>query len=264
MRLQFLFSQLWYPMFSFFMALMFAMPIIALLRGENFVEVTYPAFLAHMAPLSLVLVLMAYRWRASKTFRPVDAKILSWEATLFLFARWPWALLGTVSAIRDWLTGSFVDFRVTPKGAAEADPLPFRVLAPYGLLSLASTIPVLIVDNAGGSRGFYLFALINAALYSILYLVIVVQHHRENIVRKRPWIHRPGMAVGMLALVLLPGVAAAERGRDGLEALSWGAVNVQLFQNRYSIAGAGMGGPGLRKTIFAPKWIRKDVSAAAT
>ena len=123
------------------MALMFAMPIIALLRGQNFVEVTYPAFLAHFAPLSLILVLMAYRWRAAGTFRPFDARILSWEAMFFLFARWPWALLGTAAAVRDWLTGSFVDFRVTPKGASEVDPLPLRVLAPYGFLSLASTLP---------------------------------------------------------------------------------------------------------------------------
>jgi hypothetical protein len=52
---QFLFSQLWYPLFAFFMAVMFLMPIIALLRGESYVNVTYPQFLLHFAPLSLVL-----------------------------------------------------------------------------------------------------------------------------------------------------------------------------------------------------------------
>ena len=188
LKFQFLFSQLWYPLFSIFMAVMFAMPIIALLRGENFVEVTYPAFLAHFAPLSLILVLMAWRWRAGGTFRPVDASILSWEAMLFLFARWPWALLGTAAAVRDWLTGSFVDFRVTPKGASEVDPLPLRVLAPYAFLSLTSTLAVLAVSDAGDTRGFYLFAIFNAVLYSILLVVILIQHARENAVKKRPGI----------------------------------------------------------------------------
>ena len=80
------------------MALMFVMPIIALVRGESFADVTYVDFLAHFAPLSTILIVMAYRWRATGSFRPFDAKVLSWEATLFLFARWPWALAGTAAA----------------------------------------------------------------------------------------------------------------------------------------------------------------------
>ena len=98
--------------------------VFALIREESFADVTYAGFLAHFAPLSTILVLMAYRWRASGSFRPFDAKILSWEAALFLFARWPWALAGAVAAVRDWLTGSFVDFRITPKGTSQVDPLP--------------------------------------------------------------------------------------------------------------------------------------------
>jgi len=255
LKCQFLFSQVWYPLFSLFMAAMFVMPMIALLRGENFVNVTYPGFLAHFAPLSIILILMAYRWRAGGTFRPVDAKVISWEATLFLFARWPWALAGTAAAFRDWLTGSFVDFRVTPKGTSEVDPLPVRVLAPYVVLSLASALPVLAVENAGQTRGFYLFAIINAVLYTALLLVIVVQHARENAVRVKSRLYRPAMAAGLLTLLVLPGVAAAERGKTGLEALAWGSGNLRLFQDQYSVAGAGIGGPGLRRTVFNPRWV---------
>ncbi|WP_159587471.1 glycosyltransferase family 2 protein [Chelativorans xinjiangense] len=260
LKFQFLFSQLWYPLFSLFMALMFAMPIIALLRGEIFVGVTYPAFLAHFAPLSIVLILMAYRWRAGGTFRPADANVLSWEAMLFLLARWPWALAGCAAAVRDWLTGSFVDFRVTPKGTSEVDALPIRVLAPYGVLSLASILPVLAVEDAGDTRGFYLFAIVNASLYAILLLVIVTRHARENAVRVRTRLHRPALAASLLALFVLPGVATAERGKQGLEALSWGAGNFHLFENRYSVAGAGIGQPGLRRTVFNPGWRRANPS----
>ena len=255
LKCQFLFSQVWYPLFSLFMAAMFVMPMIALLRGENFVNVTYPGFLAHFAPLSIILILMAYRWRAGGTFRPVDAKVISWEATLFLFARWPWALAGTAAAFRDWLTGSFVDFRVTPKGTSEVDPLPLRVLAPYVVLSLASTLPVLAVENAGQTRGFYLFAIINAVFYTALLLVIVVQHARENAMRVKSRLYRPAMAAGLLTLLVLPTVAAAERGKTGLEALAWGSGNLRLFQDQYSVAGAGIGGPGLRRTVFNPRWV---------
>ncbi|RJG40775.1 glycosyltransferase family 2 protein [Mesorhizobium sp. DCY119] len=258
LKLQFVFSQFWYPLFALFMALMFALPIVALVRGENFVSVTYPGFLAHFAPLSAILILLAYRWRASGSFRPVDARILSWEFMLFLFARWPWALAGTIAAIRDWLTGSFVDFRITPKGSSEVDPLPLRVLAPYGFLSIASVVPVLLVKDASDARGFYIFAIINAALYAMLLLVIVVQHARENVVRVSRRSYRPAMAAGLLSLFLLPGMATAERGLDGLESLAFGFGRVSLFDEKYAVAGAGNGGEALRKITFRPRWLSDE------
>jgi cellulose synthase (UDP-forming) len=258
LKCQFLFAQLWYPLFAFFMALMFATPIIALVRGENFVAVTYPGFLAHFTPLSIVLILMAYRWRATGSFRPSDAKVLSWEAMFFLFARWPWALAGAIAAVRDWATGSFVDFRVTPKGSSEVDPLPFRILAPYGVLSIASALPVLLIDDTGEARGFYIFAIVNAILYALLLLVIVVRHARENAVKAPTGSYRPAMAAGLLSIFLLPAIATAERGAEGLESLAWGGGRVSLFDVEYAAAGAGLGGLGLRRTTFRPRWLPEE------
>jgi cellulose synthase (UDP-forming) len=259
LKFQFLFSQLWYPLFSFFMALMFVMPVIALVRGESFANVTYVDFLVHFGPLSAILIVMAYRWRASGSFRPFDAKILSWEATLFLFARWPWALAGTAAAIRDWLTGSFVDFRITPKGSSQVDPLPARVLAPYGLLSLGSIMPVLLIGDAGKAGGFYIFAIVNALLYAILMLVIVVQHARENTVRAARRSYRSALAASLLGLIVLPGVATAERGMNGIESLGWGAGRLSLIEYRYSVAGAGLARDELRKARFNPRWIPESL-----
>lgn len=255
LKFQFLFSQFWYPLFSLFMALMFALPIIALVVGENFVAVTYPDFLSHYLPQAVLLIVLAYRWRSSGTFRPYDAKVLSFEMTLFLFARWPWALAGTLAALRDWSTGSFVDFRVTPKGSSDVDPLPLRVLAPYGVLAVLSILPVLLIPDASdSSRGFYIFAIVNAAIYTVLLLVIVVQHARENTVRYEARLYRPVLAASLVMLVALPGLAAMERGRDGIEALTWGTTRFTLFDERFSVAGAGIGGRNLRKTTFNPHW----------
>lgn len=255
LKLQFLFSQLWYPLFALFMAAMFALPIIALLRGENFVAVTYPGFLAHFAPLSAILIALSFRWRATGTFRPFNARILSWESMFFLFARWPWALAGTIAAIRDWLTGSFVDFRITPKGTSEVDPLPMRVLAPYGCLSLASVLPVLLIGDAGQTRGFYIFAIVNSVIYALLLLIIVFQHGRENRVRRSRGLYRPALATSVLLLFLMPSIATVERGKDGLESLAWGTGGVSLFTVKYSVAGAGIGGAEITKTTFNPRWL---------
>src|SRR5262249_5159880 len=162
---------------------------------------------------------------------------------------------GTIAAVRDWLTGSFVDFRITPKGTSEVDPLPARVLAPYGFLSLSSVLPVLLTGNAGETSGFYIFAIINAALYALLLLVIVFRHNRQNRVRSSRTFYRPAMATSLLVLFLLPGIAAAERGRDGLESLAWGSGRLSLFDVKFAVSGAGMGGPEITKTAFNPRWL---------
>lgn len=255
LKFQFLFSQLWYPLFALFMALMFLTPILALVRHQNFVAVTYPDFLAHFVPLSVTLILLAFRWRASGSFRPFNAKVLSWETMFFLFARWPWALAGTVAAVRDWITGSHVDFRITPKGVSDVDPLPLRVLIPYGFLSVVSILPVLFVENAGETRGFYIFAIINAVLYTLLLLTIVIQHARENTVRFRTRTYRPAMAASLLILFALPGIASVERGKEGLESLAWGTGRLRLYETTYAVSGAGLGGRELRKLTFKPHWL---------
>ncbi len=264
LKFQFLFSQLWYPLFALFMAAMFFMPIIALVTGQTYVNVTYPQFLLHFAPLSIVLMALAYRWRATGSYRPFNARVLSWEFVFFLFARWPWALAGTMAAIRDCLAGSVVEYRITPKGRSEVDPLPVRVLAPYVLLSLVSALPVLLIDNPNEARGFYVFALINAVFYAALLLIIIVQHSRENIVRMTDRTYRAGLAVAFAAILALTGLGTARNGMYGVEALALGAGRLSLFRETYSIAGAGFGESGLRKIRFEPRWLPQTPAQAGT
>lgn len=254
LKFQFLFSQLWYPLFSITGAMLFAMPIIALLSDENFVMITYPDFLAHFWPLSVVLIFFAFRWRATGTYRPVNGKILGWENVFYVLARWPWALIGSATALRDWLTGTFVDFRVTPKGISEVDPVPFRAYAPYVLIALGSALPALLVTDADASRGFYLFAIINSLFYTTLILIILVRHGRENRVKAASRFYRPAVAAGVLSMIALPAFAAVLHGRESIEVLAWGAKHLQLFEERYSAAGAGVGRTELRKTTFRPHW----------
>ena len=71
---------------------------VARLTGHIFVNVTYPQFLLHFMPISIVLTLFAFFWRATATFRPHDAKLLGWEGLAFIFLRWPWSLAGSLAA----------------------------------------------------------------------------------------------------------------------------------------------------------------------
>jgi cellulose synthase/poly-beta-1,6-N-acetylglucosamine synthase-like glycosyltransferase len=255
LKFQFLFSQLWYPLFAIFMALMFAMPIIALSSGMIFANVTYPQFLLHFAPLSLVLVFLAFRWRSTGSYRPFNAKVLSWESMIFQFARWPWALAGTIAALRDWLSGSAVDFRITPKGNSAVDPLPVRVLAPYAGLSMTSALPVALVNNPGEASGFYVLALLNTAIYAMLLAVIVIQHARENTLQVRSLSYRAALSLSFVAMFTLMGIGGARNGMTGVESLAWGAGRISLFSETYSITGAGLGNADIRKVRFHPQWL---------
>jgi cellulose synthase/poly-beta-1,6-N-acetylglucosamine synthase-like glycosyltransferase len=254
LKFQFVFAQLWYPLFSLIMAIAFAMPIGALLLDENFIDVTYVDFLIHFVPLSVVLILMAYRWKAARWMRPFDARVLSWEGMLFQFARWPWSLLGTLAALRDWVTGTTVEFRVTPKGSDTAGPLPFRVLAPYVFLTIASALPGLILTDVRQALGFYIFASANALIYGALLAVILIRHAKENGLprqrRKLGAAALQGCVMLLLACVMLAG--AARSGPKGFEAIVWGSEAVGVTKVTYAVAGAGQGGIAVRRLAFLP------------
>jgi cellulose synthase/poly-beta-1,6-N-acetylglucosamine synthase-like glycosyltransferase len=188
LKFQFLFAQLWYPLFSLSMALGFLLPIIALCFHQTFVNVPYLICFVYFFPPNLMMIALAYQWRGYGVYRPADTKVISWEMVAFLFIRWPWMLLGSVMAVSDWWRGKYVDFRVTPKGKGEENQLPFRVVCPYILLSLMSGIPALTISNAGAASGFYLFAILNVVIYTLLSAVIVIQHIRENGLPWTDWI----------------------------------------------------------------------------
>ena len=249
LKFQFVFSQLWYPLFSLFMALGFVMPIAAIWLHMSYADISYVDFALHAWPLALILVGLAFNWRASGSFRPVDARVFAWESTLFALIRWPWALLGCLTAVYDRVSGSRVDFRVTPKGAAITRDVPLRVLAPYLVLSLASAGAALLVRDAGDGNGFFFFATLNAVLYALAATVIVIAHRVENRLAWFDGARRVALPLA-IALLFVPASAAVEgRSLAGLEALTWGSP-LHVTQATYSVAGAGMGNGNVRHLNF--------------
>jgi cellulose synthase (UDP-forming) len=255
LQFQFLFSQLWYPLFATFMAVMFLLPIVALMTGSNFVNVAYPDFLVHILPLSIVLIALAFYWRSTGTFRPHDAKILGWESAIFLLARWPWSLAGTLFAIGDCVSGSFVDFRITPKGAKITAFPPMRVIQPYMLLAAAPAATALLISDAAAAKGYYLFAIMNALVYSTVLAVIVINHARENHLSLIGVSRKGTAAAASMALCLaLTAGAAYSRTIPGLEAVAHGQKIITVTETRFAVAGAGQGGSHIKRTRFKIKW----------
>ena len=253
LRAQFVFVQLWYPLLALFMAVMFALPILALVLDIRFVDVSFPAFIGHMLPSTLVMIAIAYAIRGDGFCRPTSSAVLSWEKALFISIQWPWVLWGTASAMVDVLFGTRVSFRVTPKGAQAADVLPWRVIAPYFVLAAASAAPILLAPDLEQARGFYILAAINAAIYTTIFSVMIIKHIRENQISLRRNLLPAGMqfaAISLLAVLVVSSVSL--RGVESLHVLTMGLEPLNMTRSLYAVSGAN-------QPIDAPERIQFEI-----
>lgn len=251
LRLQFVFCQVWYPLFAVFMALMYMMPIIALLFDIRFADVTYPSFLMHAIPPMLMLIWLAYSLRRDGLYRPFDAKVLSWERMLFHLAQWPWVLWGCSMAVWDRVAGRFVDFRITPKGDRQRSVLPARVYVPYFLLALGGIATPMFAQNVNEARGFYILCLLNGLMYCVLLAVIVGRHLIESGISflevSRFELYQ---IAGVICLIASSLYVINIKGVESVAALSLGLEPIISAQPQAVVSGAGSGPPGSVRYVF--------------
>lgn len=255
LKFLFLFGQSLYIFFACFMLFMYLSPIYALATNQRFANVTYPDFLLHNMPAGLVLTWFAISIRKDGLFRPYDGKIFGWEKLLFVFLQWPWVFWGVLMALRDKVTGKFVDFRVTPKGEGAARRLPAKILFVYAVLAVGAVLPVLLVERADLAGGFYLLSWINAAFYVIIVFKIVADHYRA--IGAGCWREWKQMLVHLgtvAALATFIVIAAMEHGLEGLYVLSSGLEHARIVRAVYPVSGAGASTGKDVIYLFDPGW----------
>ncbi|PTW45642.1 glycosyltransferase family 2 protein [Rhodovulum kholense] len=243
LRLLFLFTQSIYPAQVAFMATGTLILATALIFDMRFAGVTYPAFLGHALPTLAVFLAIGAMLRRDGLYRPAGTPVLSWERMLFPCVQWPWAAWGILMALRDRIFGGFVDFRITPKGAAAEARLPVRLLAPYLCIAGLGLGPVLLLPQVEEAAGFYLLSLFNGAIYTGLVAAVLVHHLTENGLRLRTRWRDFGPHVAMLALLV--GLSAGSvwvRGVQSLHFLTVGLGPFHVTSAQYVVSGAGQGG----------------------
>ena len=177
---QFLFCQLWYPLCSLSMGGAVLLPAIALLTHRVWANVNYFSYFAYAFVLAMSMLAVMTCVKKTGSFRPVDAKILSWEGVCFLFARWPWVMIGTLSAVFDCVRGREFGFKVTPKGQTLDKQAPLRVVIPYLVIAMWCSFPLLVVNDPDDAGGFYLISIVTAVVYLLIAMLIVSAHAREQ------------------------------------------------------------------------------------
>jgi cellulose synthase (UDP-forming) len=244
------------------MLLMYALPIYAMLIGEQIVNVNYIDFIWHSLPTSIALILIVAGWRRNGWLRPYDAKVFGWEGLLLQFARWPWVLAGSVAAVKDRVTGTFVDYRITPKGSDAAVKVPWRVLTPYIGLATLSALPVTLLSEVGSANGYFIFAIINTCIYLTLVAVILFAYAIENVRGWQRWIAVLKAQVVVASIALLIAVLPIrEKMARGVEALTWQSEWLAFTEERYVVSGAGVPGTRLRKIRFRSLWQSNDTKS---
>jgi cellulose synthase/poly-beta-1,6-N-acetylglucosamine synthase-like glycosyltransferase len=179
LKAQFLFSQLWYPLSTIYMLLATLCPVIALVTQTPLVNVNYLDFLWHFSTLTLSSLLVVLWIQRHQWLRPANAKIVSWEASVFQFVRWPWILLGVVQATASVLMRKELTFRVTPKGSAKIRPLPGRVLSPYTLL-VVGMCGCALLFRGGHASTYQYFVAITILTYTAILWICIIAHSIEN------------------------------------------------------------------------------------
>jgi cellulose synthase (UDP-forming) len=180
LRIQLGFAQGWYFAFTLHLTLVYLLPVLALLRGTPWVRVELPEYLLWSSVPAVVGVLILIWTRRQGWLRPTYAPVLSWEAVLFEFVRWPWMLLGIGQALIGHLTRRDFAFRVTPKGVTGARPLPGRILLPYLMIVVLEAGAAVVFYGTGAARGYVYLALLAAVSYLLVIVAIVGLQIYEN------------------------------------------------------------------------------------
>jgi cellulose synthase/poly-beta-1,6-N-acetylglucosamine synthase-like glycosyltransferase len=173
------YGEAWYPLHASYMLAACLLPIVALLTGTPWANVTLPDFFAHVLVVSSVVFLAAIWARSKGWFRPARVPLFSWELLLFTFTRWPWIVWGVAQSWAGWILRRRFGFKVTPKGVEDVPPLALKAVAPYLMISGGSALTALLVAHPGAAQGYFYFCLLNAVVYLAVTAAVIALHLRE-------------------------------------------------------------------------------------
>ncbi len=177
---QFLFSQLWYVIFSFTMLAAHIIPFYAVVTHVPFVQVSYIDFLLHFLPVTLSVIGLSVYMRQQGWLRPSSSPAFSWETVLFNTVRWPWALYGCVMGFWAVISGEQNSFKVTPKGEKKPPYMASKIIGPYLMLCLLSFLPSVFIRDAKEASGYFFFLLLNLVIYIIAVGSLIIFQLKES------------------------------------------------------------------------------------
>ncbi len=187
-RTIFLFSELWYSIYSTSYLLLFLLPLIALMVNEPIVRVPFIEFMIYSLPVTLVSIgILAWAYRR-RWLMPGTHFFMSWQGIVLSIARWPIVLIAIANATISLVfrQGRF-NYLVTPKGGhALSTRGTLRTIAPYVVLGVVSVaVPMIYAtlgrDPDGNAAGYVLFSLMSAGFFVMILIAAAIDFIRVNV-----------------------------------------------------------------------------------
>lgn len=201
LKTRFGFALAYYPIISTVFSVGLLLPPLAVLTGIQWVHVSYPSFLMHLASVSVWLVLVLWILRRRGLTRPADAPVLAWENWLFVLTGWPYVVRGVIAGTIGVIRPKPVTFKVTPKGMGGMPTLPTPLMAPYLGITLTLSGIAIYGELADRVIGYVFLCLMGAFSYAMVSLTVPLLHIRES-ARKVGTTFRRALPTARLPLVL--------------------------------------------------------------
>lgn len=178
-KIHFLFGQLWYVMYAAFMLIGNTLPLVAIGTDRPLVQINLLDFWLLAMPATVMVLIPIMYLKGLGLLRPSEYDAVCLETIVFSYIRWPWALWGVVYGTIGALKGTELPFKVTKKGENGIKPFPLRVVMPYLLLALINASFSTLFDPVH-ARGYLYFSVFNAVAYSLVSLVTIAWHIKDN------------------------------------------------------------------------------------
>ncbi|MHA7287332.1 glycosyltransferase family 2 protein [Arthrobacter sp. MDT3-44] len=179
LRARFLFALSYYPLLTLATIAGLALPIVAAVTGEPWVDVDYLEFLVRWMAMNLCMLGLVYFLRSRGMLRPVVVPLVSWENWIYAFARWPFIAWGVGAAILQKIQPRQIVFRVTPKTSQGLTGIPRRLIAPYCAVAATLSTGALVGQATTNAFGYVFLCLLGAISYSVVALAVPALHAVE-------------------------------------------------------------------------------------
>jgi cellulose synthase (UDP-forming) len=177
---QFLMAQSWYTLWSLSVAVLWMLPVVALLTGRPIAHVDLSEYLVYNLAVVLTSTLM---WRWSRRWFQPKGIGLTWRGVALEIARWPivlWAVVNVLLRIKR-------PYMITPKGDRAGKPAPgSRLYGPFVTLAGIALVAVgAFVAFAGPAptQGYLALVLFNVLM--VLALLVTVLSLEVRDLRRR-------------------------------------------------------------------------------
>lgn len=179
LRVRFLFALSYYPLLTLTTVAGLAMPVIAAVSGAAWINVDYIEFILRWMALNVCLLAITLFVRRRGLLRPKNAPVISWENWMYAFARWPFIAWGVLAAVMQKFRPQPLTFRVTPKTTGGLEPLPTRLVLPFGAISALLAGAALTGEATTGAFGYVFLCILGATSYGIVTVAVPLLHARE-------------------------------------------------------------------------------------